>query len=300
MSTFTELQFDRTPNHRECATILASLRGWQATLKKFGITDEMSASDIAAKLAVQLPHYDHFTDSQPLTLGQIDALCMRINLGPKKTPRIVSINLEPAVPLETDDTSLLDQVENLLVNHFGEDERDDIGADECFELLRHISDDLLDSRTPESKQQRETVKKALLRAYEWLCTGEAQASPYHRETYYLVTEALKTFGLIYDPNARSEANATADIPKQCECDNTHAQKKTVCRFCWDTKVKPYIEGGSNKCLSCGSTSIEGTSAKVDSHSAWQPIACNDCGAEWNDVYKLVSVGEIVIPDNQTK
>lgn len=34
--------------------------------------------------------------------------------------------------------------------------------------------------------------------------------------------------------AKPEAStaATPDVPPACECDNTHAQNRTVCRWCW--------------------------------------------------------------------
>ena len=32
-----------------------------------------------------------------------------------------------------------------------------------------------------------------------------------------------------------------DIPDKCECDNTHEQNETVCRYCWNRYQKFAIE-----------------------------------------------------------
>jgi hypothetical protein len=71
--------------------VLAALRNWQLSLTNLGLSDR-SSKDVAQALAKDLPSFDHFEDgTKPLTVGQVDALCERINLGP--TARIVSINL---------------------------------------------------------------------------------------------------------------------------------------------------------------------------------------------------------------
>lgn len=38
------------------------------------------------------------------------------------------------------DASILDLIEDFLVNHFGEDERQDIERGQAFEMLEHVSD----------------------------------------------------------------------------------------------------------------------------------------------------------------
>lgn len=49
----------------------------------------------------------------------------------------------------------------------------------------------------------------------------------------------------------------------------------------------YVEKGGSICPSCGSANICTTSSmEVDGGSAWQNCKCNDCDAEWNDVYSL--------------
>ena len=52
----------------------------------------------------------------------------------------------PRQALPITDSAILDQVDDLLANEFGEDERPEIMPDACYELLRHIADDLLDTR----------------------------------------------------------------------------------------------------------------------------------------------------------
>ena len=92
MKHTTELKLAGGLNHRECATVLAALRNWQLTLTNLGLGDR-SSKDVARALAKDLPSFDHFEDgTKPLTVEQIDALCERINLGPKA--RIVSVNLD--------------------------------------------------------------------------------------------------------------------------------------------------------------------------------------------------------------
>ena len=231
----TELKLAGGLNHRECATVLAALRNWQLTLTNLGLSDR-SSKDVASALAKDMPSFDHFEDgTKPLTVAQIDALCERINLGP--TARIVSINLDPSKPVSTTDSAILDQIDDLLVNEFGEDERSEIMPDACYELLRHIADDLLDTRK-------------------------------HPEA----------------------------IPEACECDDTHQQHGTVCRRCWQDKVKPYIQRRGVACPFCASSNIEGRQFDVQAGTAWQPMNCTDCDREWNDVYTLDTISEIRQPE----
>ncbi len=44
------------------------------------------------------------------------------------------------------------------------------------------------------------------------------------------------------------------------------------------------------CPHCGSEDVEGGSV------AWQSITCNECGATWNDVYKLMGFSELETKD----
>jgi hypothetical protein len=231
----TELKLAGGLSHRECATVLAALRNWQLTLTNLGLGDR-SSKDVAKVLSKDMPSLDHFEDgTKPLTVEQIDALCERINLGPRAS--IVSVNLDLGRGLPTTDSAILDQIDDLLANEFGEDERPEIMPDACYELLRHIADDLLDTRK-------------------------------HPEA----------------------------IPEACECSSTHRQHSTVCRRCWQDKVKPYIQRGGVACPFCGSSNIEGRQFDVQAGTAWQPMTCMDCNREWNDVYRLDAISEIRQPE----
>jgi len=52
----------------------------------------------------------------------------------------------------------------------------------------------------------------------------------------------------------------------------------------------YILTGGNQCLYCGSHNI--TALIFDGEGSRQPVRCEDCHREWNDIYKLVDVEEI--------
>jgi len=51
----------------------------------------------------------------------------------------------------------------------------------------------------------------------------------------------------------------------------------------------YIMSGGNECPLCGSDDIEGGFVEIDNGGAWQPVSCNQCHAEWSDVYNMVDV-----------
>lgn len=57
----------------------------------------------------------------------------------------------------------------------------------------------------------------------------------------------------------------------------------------DLVVQEYLKVDGCHCPKCKSYNIEGEFAEIDSGEAWQHIVCNDCGAEWNDIYKLVGM-----------
>ena len=57
-------------------------------------------------------------------------------------------------------------------------------------------------------------------------------------------------------------------------------------------TKEYMDNGACKCPVCHSEDIEGGSVEIDAGQAWQPMACNDCTATWNDVYKLTGFDEL--------
>ena len=63
---------------------------------------------------------------------------------------------------------------------------------------------------------------------------------------------------------------------------------------FEKSMEDYIEKGGVGCLFCGSDNIEGGFIEIDVGRALQKIGCNECSAEWQDVYKLVDVDNIQI------
>lgn len=51
----------------------------------------------------------------------------------------------------------------------------------------------------------------------------------------------------------------------------------------------YIKDKSNECPKCGCDCVEGGHVEIDAGGAWQPVSCNECEAEWVDIYKLTDV-----------
>lgn len=50
-----------------------------------------------------------------------------------------------------------------------------------------------------------------------------------------------------------------------------------------------IEGTEDwqHCPVCGSDRINGHTVEVDGTAAWQPVSCDNCGSDWNEVYEAV-------------
>jgi hypothetical protein len=51
----------------------------------------------------------------------------------------------------------------------------------------------------------------------------------------------------------------------------------------------YIKSGGNHCPMCESADITGGYVTTESLEAWQSVWCNECGAEWLDVFKFSHV-----------
>ena len=51
----------------------------------------------------------------------------------------------------------------------------------------------------------------------------------------------------------------------------------------------YLEEGGTKCLHCDSGEIEGGYVNIEGGEAWQAVTCNDCLAEWTDIYTLTGI-----------
>jgi hypothetical protein len=61
--------------------------------------------------------------------------------------------------------------------------------------------------------------------------------------------------------------------------------------------KEYIKAGGSFCISCGSGNISAGKVESEGREAWQHVVCYDCGAEWNDIFRLIGVDEIVLPED---
>jgi hypothetical protein len=46
------------------------------------------------------------------------------------------------------------------------------------------------------------------------------------------------------------------------------------------------------CPVCRSSDISGGQVDVDMGSCWQEIECEDCGAKWTDIYKLIGYADL--------
>lgn len=64
-----------------------------------------------------------------------------------------------------------------------------------------------------------------------------------------------------------------------------------------TQKKNYLKTPS-KCPYCGSENLDCGTMQVDGKDAWQSVECNDCHAQWRDVYKLADVESVALPDKE--
>lgn len=56
----------------------------------------------------------------------------------------------------------------------------------------------------------------------------------------------------------------------------------------------YLEGGGNQCPVCLSGDIAAGEFNTDDSLVWRKVECEDCGAEWDDEYRLVGISEIYL------
>jgi Zn finger protein HypA/HybF involved in hydrogenase expression len=55
--------------------------------------------------------------------------------------------------------------------------------------------------------------------------------------------------------------------------------------------REYVKEKYGHCPYCGSDDIEGGFIEVNDNYCWQPITCNNCEKEWNDLYTLTGIEE---------
>jgi transcription elongation factor Elf1 len=56
----------------------------------------------------------------------------------------------------------------------------------------------------------------------------------------------------------------------------------------------YLDSKGIRCPHCGSTNLTGHNLEQFDDCAVQPISCDDCGADWQDIYTLTDVEDIDI------
>jgi len=61
------------------------------------------------------------------------------------------------------------------------------------------------------------------------------------------------------------------------------------------KRREYIKAAGSFCINCGSGNISAGKIESEGREAWQEVQCYDCGSEWNDVFRLIGVDDIVLP-----
>ena len=61
--------------------------------------------------------------------------------------------------------------------------------------------------------------------------------------------------------------------------------------------KKYLDSGANNCPVCDSIELTGGPVEVDSGYAHQPMLCNKCNSEWEDVYRLTGIDDLKRGDN---
>lgn len=61
--------------------------------------------------------------------------------------------------------------------------------------------------------------------------------------------------------------------------------------------KEYTKAAGSFCIHCGSGNISDGRMESEGHEAWQSVVCYDCGAEWNDIFRLIGVDDIRLPEN---
>jgi hypothetical protein len=75
----------------------------------------------------------------------------------------------------------------------------------------------------------------------------------------------------------TKEDAKSDEPAEPVTDLTEAEKAE------------YLKGGRDCCPKCGCDIVEGGFVEIDEGRAFQEVSCNDCPAEWKDVYTINDV-----------
>jgi hypothetical protein len=65
------------------------------------------------------------------------------------------------------------------------------------------------------------------------------------------------------------------------------------------RLREYLEQGDS-CCNCEEHSIEGGPFEQDGLFVTQAVWCTACGAEWTNVFKLVSIRDFKIEDTENE
>jgi hypothetical protein len=63
------------------------------------------------------------------------------------------------------------------------------------------------------------------------------------------------------------------------------------------KRRAYIKAGGSFCINCGSGNISAGKIESAGREAYQTVQCYDCGSEWNAVFRLIGVDDIILPED---
>ncbi len=63
------------------------------------------------------------------------------------------------------------------------------------------------------------------------------------------------------------------------------------------RKREYVKAGGGFCINCGGGNISAGKIEPEGRDAIQTVQCYDCGSKWNDVFKLIGVDDIVLPED---
>ena len=63
------------------------------------------------------------------------------------------------------------------------------------------------------------------------------------------------------------------------------------------KRRQYLKAGGSFCINCWSGNISAGKIESEGREAWQPVQCYDCGSKWNDIFRLIGVDDITLPED---
>lgn len=58
-----------------------------------------------------------------------------------------------------------------------------------------------------------------------------------------------------------------------------------------THEQQYLAGGGNCCPACGSSELDAGTLQSDGLRAWRNVECEDCGASWDEHFKMTGISD---------